>query len=329
MSADISVVIPMYNCESYLRDCLKSVADQGMRNRIEVVMVDDGSADKSGDTAAKLLRELGLNGKVLFQENGGVSRARNHGLQYSTGQYVTFLDADDTFPEKVLFHLFEQAERTGAALCYGGFEQVDEKMEKTIVPFAYEYVSGTGADVMEAYLLSQTWVRLGAFIVKKKLVEENNILFAEGCKYGEDQEFTLKCLAVSPAVDFVPVSCYRYRQHSGSVMKKFTVSWFHYVDAMIRTADFCRQYAGADETLMKCFKRKIEEAYFTTIRALLSQNVSGKQIQETIHQNGYKAFVRLNSAKITAGRLFHFIFFHQFLHAGVGLYKLRNRLRTI
>ncbi|OES44972.1 glycosyltransferase family 2 protein [Domibacillus iocasae] len=329
MSVDISVIIPMYNCTAYLRECLQSVADQNMGRQIEVVMVDDGSTDDSGDTAAEILRQLGLNGKVLYQKNSGVSRARNHGLQHSSGRYVTFLDADDTFTSKALSRLLEQAERINAPFCYGGFEHVDEKMDKTVLPYTYEYVDGTGAEVMKAYLLSRTWVRLGAFIMKKKLMEENNILFEEGCKYGEDQEFTLKCMAVSPVITFVPAACYRYRKHSGSVMKKFNVSWFHYVDAMIRTADFCRQHIGADEDLLKCSRKKIEEAYFTTVRALLAQNVSVKQIRKTIYQNGYKTIIRPNSEKMTKVRLFHFIFFYQFLHAGRGLYKLRNRIRPV
>ena len=89
----ISIIIPVYNVEAYIAECIESVLNQSYRN-LELILVDDGSQDNS----AKICREYSLNDsriKFLQKENGGASDARNLGLENAKGEYVTFLDSDD------------------------------------------------------------------------------------------------------------------------------------------------------------------------------------------------------------------------------------------
>ena len=96
----ISVVIPIYNCETYLERCLKSVLSQSYDD-YEVILVDDGSVDGSG-LICDQYGQYHENVKVIHQENHGVSVARNQGVKSSTGQYISFVDADDWIPQNSL-----------------------------------------------------------------------------------------------------------------------------------------------------------------------------------------------------------------------------------
>ncbi len=89
----ISVIVPAYNVESYLADCLDSILNQTYPN-IEVIVIDDGSPDRSGEIAENY-KQKDRRIKVIHQENGGLSVARNSGLDNATGEFVCFIDSDD------------------------------------------------------------------------------------------------------------------------------------------------------------------------------------------------------------------------------------------
>ena len=121
----ISVIIPIYNMEAYLARCLDSVLNNTYRN-LEIICVDDGSTDSS----AEILRAYAEKDSrivPIFKENGGVSSARNAGLDRMTGDFVTFIDSDD-FVHPQFFEQFVIAQReTGADLVIGGFQGVSEQ----------------------------------------------------------------------------------------------------------------------------------------------------------------------------------------------------------
>ena len=97
----LSVVIPVYNCEKYINQCINSILSQPCSNNIEIIIVDDGSTDKSGYICDKLCERYN-NIAVIHKENGGVASARNIGIEKATGDYIAFVDGDD-FWEKDFF----------------------------------------------------------------------------------------------------------------------------------------------------------------------------------------------------------------------------------
>lgn len=94
MNPAITVVIPVYNCEKYVERAVRSVLSQPCANQAEVLVVDDGSKDSSGEICDKLAAEYN-NVRVFHKENGGVSSARNLGIEQAAGEYIAFLDSDD------------------------------------------------------------------------------------------------------------------------------------------------------------------------------------------------------------------------------------------
>ena len=127
--AKVSVVIPVFNAEQTLRECLDGVTGQSLRE-LEIICVDDGSADGS----PALLEEYRLRDsriRVITQANRGAGAARNAGLDAATGEFLAFLDADDRFEPEMLALAYEACVRTGADLCVFGADSFDANTGET------------------------------------------------------------------------------------------------------------------------------------------------------------------------------------------------------
>ena len=111
---DISVIVPVYNVEEYLAECLDSLLNQGSV-KLEVIMIDDGSPDSSGQIADSYAEKYD-NFHCYHIENGGLGHARNYGMQYATGKYVYFIDSDDVLTNNILERMFQRAEQDGSEL---------------------------------------------------------------------------------------------------------------------------------------------------------------------------------------------------------------------
>ena len=121
----ISVIIPVYNVKPYLRMCADSVFSQTFRN-LEIIFVDDGSTDGSGELCDELAAE-DSRVRVIHQANGGLSAARNTGIDASTGAYLYFLDSDDAISPVTIVHLWTACVRTKADVAVGDFIRFSEE----------------------------------------------------------------------------------------------------------------------------------------------------------------------------------------------------------
>jgi len=190
----LSVVIPCYNCAKTVIETLCSVEGQNF-GECEIVLINDGSTD---DTQAILEAHVENNQKniaikLINQQNSGVSRARNVGIENSTGDYVLFLDADDFLTPG----------------CFAAIHQM-------LLTFSYDVVAGKRAwsledmaskanceewcdiapnELLKQYTISKKDFGISSFLLKKQVLDEYCIRFTEGCKYGEDWEFITKCLS--------------------------------------------------------------------------------------------------------------------------------------
>lgn len=124
----ISVIVPVYNVEKYLSRCINSILKQTYRS-IEIILVDDGSKDQSGNICDTYARNAG-NIRVIHKENAGLGFARNSGLDISSGKYIVFVDSDDYLEEDMISNLYSSLVSNGADACIGGFKRVfSDKVE--------------------------------------------------------------------------------------------------------------------------------------------------------------------------------------------------------
>ena len=120
MKDKISIIIPAYNVEEYLEKCLESIISQNF-DKVEIIIVDDGSTDKSLQIAKEYQKKYPEKTRVISQENKGQGGARN------TGIYLLFVDSDDTIKSGMLETLYTEMEKSNADIVLFGFEYVDEK----------------------------------------------------------------------------------------------------------------------------------------------------------------------------------------------------------
>lgn len=139
----VSIIVPMYNVESYLPECVESLRNQVLKD-IEVILVDDGSPDNSGQLAEAY---AAMDGRihVVHRENGGLGPARNTGLDHAKGDYVGFVDSDDWVDPDMYQRLYEKAQETDADAVYTGIKTIEQGKTGVVIPhpFAGKTLSST------------------------------------------------------------------------------------------------------------------------------------------------------------------------------------------
>ena len=209
----ISVIIPVYNVESYLRDCLNSIINQTYKN-FEILLINDGSTDNSGiicDEYGKKDERI----HVFHKENGGVSSARNLGLLKANGVWICFIDSDDWIEPNTFLSLISRVEDEIDFVQFG-FQQIDsfgKILMKSNIP-DHEIVMNKNA-----YLNTNIYhSAICGYLIKTSIIRKNNINFPVTIKYGEDQAFILKALMCSHKIHIVNKHFYNYRYREGSAM---------------------------------------------------------------------------------------------------------------
>ena len=215
----ISVIIPVYNVECYLSECVESVLVQSYGN-IEVILVDDGSPDNCGmlcdDFARKDPRV-----RVIHKDNGGLSDARNVGLAAAVGEYVLFLDGDDYWDDKdALQRLIERIAVTGADVLNFSYKKRYVDTGKTERYFENIPPMPEGLSLRDQLdWLTEKGLYIASSCVKlarRSLLE--GLEFPSGV-YSEDIPWSAELLLNAKSMDFVCENFYCYRQRSGSITK--------------------------------------------------------------------------------------------------------------
>ena len=211
-----SIIIPVYNVEPYLRECLDSVLAQTFPDW-EAVCVDDGSTDGSAailaDYAARDSRI-----RIVTQPNGGLSAARNTGLDYARGDYILFLDSDDWLGHKALEILNSQFSILNSQfqidlLCFGGWRGHEEEKP---TPATYT----TGWDYYNHQALAHhdfPFVCVVLRCYRRRFLEQNGLRFREGILH-EDNHFTPRVCLAAQRVAVIADPLYHYRIREGSIM---------------------------------------------------------------------------------------------------------------
>ena len=236
MDDKITVIVPVYNVENYLRKCLDSITAQTYKN-IEIIVVNDGSTDTSGEICKEF---SGMDHRIIYieQENAGLSAARNTGLNNMSGDYVTFVDSDDWIEQDYIETLYKKIVEYQADIAVGNYYSYNEDEEtyyfhiygNSYYEKVYDNISIFEnlyeSQEMKSFALISAWGKL----YKAKLFDY--LRFDKG-KLGEDGYFNQKMYLSVNKVVYLNKGLYAYRQRSGSITKTWTEKWMHaLVDAM-------------------------------------------------------------------------------------------------
>lgn len=180
----ISIIIPVFNKEKQIANTIKSVLSQS-ESDFEVLLIDDGSTDKSADIIKQfLIRDSRL--KYFYKPNGGVSSARNYGLSIATGEYITFLDADDAWEENFLEEM--RIFIGNSEVCYCGHYYYYGMVRK---PAKIKYKTG---NILVDYIKNVTTPHTNSWLIKKEYIQKYQMKFPESISWGEDMSFFIKVL---------------------------------------------------------------------------------------------------------------------------------------
>ena len=258
----VSIIIPVYNSEKFIENCLKSIINQSYRN-FEVIIVDDGSTDNSFRVSQSII-EGDCRFKLFHKENGGVSSARNYGLKNISGEFITFIDCDDIVNVMYIESLVENIQRYNADICISAFY-------KTNVPANFQAaremsLEVKGKEVFNSSLFSAAetienmifrddfkWEVCGK-LFRKDLI--NDLFFDESEILFEDFTFTCKALANVSKVVFVPLQMYYYvdnpisasKQNYSDKLKHLTTTadnFSIYIESYFPNLDHCSKYFKA------------------------------------------------------------------------------------
>lgn len=234
----ISVIVPVYNAGKYLERCLQSLADQ-TAEELEVLAVNDGSSDNSLAIMQDFEKRYPGRFRIFNQENSGISRTRNFGLDKAKGDYIGFVDSDDWVEPEMFQSLLEAAEqrRLDVAVC-PYFEDREAEGASSVFPFQPFDDSSLAEEPRLLFDINMSpWNKL----YRRQLLEKASIRFPEGMKY-EDTPFVMKALLKAGRIGFVDRPMLHYVVHAGSettVLDKRVFDIFkvlELVNAMVREA---------------------------------------------------------------------------------------------
>lgn len=224
----ISIIVPVYNVQDYLEECLKSI--YAIENIIkEVIIINDGSDDDSFAIMEKFKLEYSTETVLISQKNQGQSAARNCGLSLAHGEYVLFVDSDDTINASMVEELYKYSKDNKLDLLQGQckvFGDVAEKILPTPEAVLLHPIC-SGREFIENYCKNasvnkrdfrpEVWLLL----VKRDLFSVNDIEFSVGM-YFEDELMTLDLILNATRVKSLPLLFYKYRIRDGSTIRSFS-----------------------------------------------------------------------------------------------------------
>lgn len=246
----ISVIVPVYNAEKYLRRCIDSILAQTFTD-FELLLIDDGSKDKSGEICDEYAKKDNRI-KVYHKANEGISATREYGISKANGEYIQFVDSDDWITNEMLELMYYKAMSLNADIVGCNFIEV-YKDHNNVVRTYYQ-----SSDEFVRAIISSDWGVLWKLLTKKELYIKNNIHFPIGINGGEDYFVCVKLFVFASKVISIDKALYYYnRMNESSLMNNITKTKIQYqIDATIAVEDFLNSQGLLTKYENEILKRK-------------------------------------------------------------------------
>lgn len=241
----VSIIVPFYNVEKYIEKCLETLVNQTLHD-IEIILVNDGSKDNSEKIAKKFNKKYPKKIIYVEKENGGLSDARNYGMNFAKGEYIAFLDSDDYVEKDTYENMYEIAK--------------NENADIVECDFFWEYPNKVREDIGEIYsgkkeMLEKVRVVAWNKLIKRTILEKSNVQFPKGLRY-EDVEFTYKLIPYLEKVSFLKQPCIHYIQRENSISNSQNERTKEVFDVLDHVIDYYKEKNIYDE-----YKQELEYTY--------------------------------------------------------------------
>jgi len=230
--AKVSIIVPIYNVEKYLKRCLESLLNQTLRD-IEIILVNDGSPDNCPQLCDEYAKK-DSRVTVIHKENGGLGFARNSGLEIAQGSYIAFVDSDDYVDLNMYEKLLSTAEKFSLDTVYCGLNNVDANLKVHPISEVSELTIFDSSNDIQSVLLDmiatkpeekiERKYRMSVWhaIYSRDIIDKNNIRFSSEREFlSEDILFDIDYLTKSSKIAFIPDPFYYYCYNESSLTKSF------------------------------------------------------------------------------------------------------------
>lgn len=235
----ISVIVPIFNVEKYLEKCVTSICKNTYKN-IEIILVDDGSTDKCGQMCEKYIKKDSRI-KVIHKENGGLSSARNAGIEVAKGDYYLFIDSDDYIDIEMIEYLVKAAEKYQSQVISGGYERIDENGNSKLKTLLKEKEYLGVNSILEGLFVENNISIVAWGKLYRKDIFEQGIRFLEG-KNHEDNIFSMDLFEYIQSYVTISRCDYKYLIRDDSITKMaFNIKKLDALDANYYMLESCKR----------------------------------------------------------------------------------------
>lgn len=245
MNCELSIIIPVYNGEKYLSQCIDSVVSSSCFGELEVIIINDGSEDNSLTICRQYSKKYD-NIIVLDVENGGVSLARNRGIEASHGRFIAFCDADDYYLNDILSGALQHLkDNCPDMLFFNYIENRSDCQQIRSYPLGSNSFVNDINDLVRAVLKGSYFNSIWNKIFNREIILKNQLFFAVGQKQGEDRDFVLRYLSKCKNAYYFDECGYFYRYVQTSAVNSIRNDYF---SDILKELDF-KKSVGEDFNL--------------------------------------------------------------------------------
>lgn len=265
----VSVIVPFYNVEGYIEKCLTTLVNQTLQD-IEIILVNDGSKDRSINIVEKFIKEYPKKIVYLEKENGGLSDARNYAMPYAKGEYIAFLDSDDYVEKDMYQKMYDLA--------------INENSDMVECDFYWEYPDKTKKDIGKIYNTKKEMIekmRVVAWnkLIKREILENTKIKFPKGYRY-EDVEFAYKLVPYIEKVSFLKEPCIHYIQREGSISNSQNERTKEIFDVLQHVIDYYKENGIYEDYKTELEYIYVRYAFCSSLRRIVK--IQNENIQEEL-----------------------------------------------
>lgn len=297
----VSVIVPVYNVEEYLEECLNSIVNQSFKN-LEIIVVNDGSTDNSYNIIRNFSEKY-KNIKVINQENSGLSEARNSGIKVATGKYIMFVDSDDFLNLDMIEKMYDKAEENKCSLIICDLMLYWSKYKQKVYNNIKEDEKKryTSKELYEIFLSNKMNCQVMNKLYRKDIWEINNLFFEKGAYY-EDIIPTFKVLDFYKEAMFINEPLYMYRMREGSITHSASnKKVFDLVNAINKAKEYAKFNSGINHNDFIKYEMSFDVNYGLYVKSLI-KNLEDEDFKINVNKDlnlNYSIFEVLLNKNIT------------------------------
>ena len=298
MKPKISIIVPVYKTEKYLERCVNSIRKQTLKE-IEIILIDDGSPDECPFLCDQLAREDSRI-KVIHKSNEGVSRARNLGIELANGDYIGFVDSDDSISQNMYEKLYNQICETDSDICISGHNVISgEKVIQNKLPF--EVTVMKFPELYEEYITAligrgkkgKVMGSCARCLYRKEILKD--VWFREDIKLLEDTIFNIHAALKSEKICIVNECLYNYFVVAESATNRYRTDYLEQVELII--SELRVIVKRLEEKNISSRENYIDTLFELVLFALKNMKLKGTTLSSKERKKNMKEIMKKNYAK--------------------------------